>query len=91
MTIAADSLTARGRAVYEELSGLQRQAAERTPSLRSRRRQRARHRRVRRSLGLLLAVVILGTVGAFALDVAGLRGTALDWYQEQIADPVEGR
>jgi hypothetical protein len=30
-------------------------------------------------------------IAALALDVAGLRGTAVDWYQGQIADPTQGR
>jgi len=36
-------------------------------------------------------MVILGTLGALALDVANLRSTTVDWYQEQIGDPAQGR
>ena len=81
----------RARQVHDELTGLQRQVQDETPSLRTRHRHRQRRRRVRRSLRLLLAAVLIGLVAVVALDVGGVRSAAVDWYQEQIAEPAQGR
>ena len=77
--------------MHDELTGLQRQVQDKTPSLRTRHRHRERRRRVRRSLRLLLAAAILALVAVVALDVGGVRTVAVDWYQHQVLAPAQGR
>ena len=81
----------RARAVHDELAHLQQQVQEETPTLRARRRDRARKRGARRSLRLLIVATIVIAASLFALDVGRVRTDATHWYHQEIVDPSQGR
>jgi len=81
----------RGPHVLEEMTALQRTVAERTPSLRQRRRSRKRRVRVRRSLRVALGALLLAAALAFALNVAGVASDLRGTVRQHVVDPTQGR
>ena len=81
----------RARAVHDELAHLQQQVQEQTPTLRARRRDKARKRGVRRSLRLLIVATVVIAASLLALDVSGVRTDATRWYHREVVDPSQGR
>jgi hypothetical protein len=73
------------------MTALQREVAERTPSLRQRRRIRMRRVRVRKSLRALLSAVLLAAALALALNVAGVASDLVSTVRHQVVDPTQGR
>jgi ferric-dicitrate binding protein FerR (iron transport regulator) len=86
-----DAHQGRGPHVLEEMTALQRAVAERTPSLRQRRRSRQRRVRLRRSLRVGLSAVLLAVVLALAFNVAGVGGDLIGTVRHQVVDPTQGR
>jgi ferric-dicitrate binding protein FerR (iron transport regulator) len=81
----------RGPRVLEEMTALQRTVAERTPSLRKRRRIRQRRVRVRRSLRVAVGALLLAAALAFALNVAGVASDLRGTVRQHVVDPTQGR
>jgi ferric-dicitrate binding protein FerR (iron transport regulator) len=77
--------------VLEEMAALQRAVAERTPSLRQRRRLRQRRVRVRKSLQALLSAVLLAVALALALNVSGVASDLVGTVRHHVIDPTQGR
>jgi hypothetical protein len=80
-----------GRHLLEEMTTLQRTVAERTPSLRQRRRVRKRRVRVRRSLRVALGALLLAVALALALNVAGVASDLRGTVRHEVVDPTQGR
>jgi ferric-dicitrate binding protein FerR (iron transport regulator) len=80
-----------GPEVLEEMTALQRTVAERTPSLRQRRRVRKRRVRVRRSLRVALGALLLAAALALALNVAGVASDLRGTVRQNVVDPTQGR
>jgi hypothetical protein len=80
-----------GPDILEEMTALQRVVAERTPSLRQRRRVRQRRVRVRRSVRVALGAVLLATALALALNVAGVASDLKGTVRHNVVDPTQGR
>jgi ferric-dicitrate binding protein FerR (iron transport regulator) len=80
-----------GPHILEEMTALQRSVAERTPSLRQRRRVRKRRVRVRRSLRVVLAAVLVAVALAFALNLAGVASDLRGTVRQHVVDPTQGR
>jgi hypothetical protein len=86
-----DAPQKRGPRLLEEMTALQRTVAERTPSLRKRRRIRQRRVRVRRSLRLAVGALLLAAALAFALNVAGVASDIRGTVRQHVVDPTQGR
>jgi len=86
-----DAHQERGPRVLEEMTALQRAVAERTPSLRQRRRVRKRRLRVRRSLRVAVGALLLAAALAFALNVAGVASDLRGTVRHDVVDPTQGR
>ena len=80
-----------GPHILEEMTALQRSVAERTPSLRQRRRVRKRRVRVRRSLRVALGAMLLAAALALALNVAGVTSDLRGTVRQHVVDPTHGR
>ena len=86
-----DAQQRRGPRILEEMTALQRVVAERTPSLRQRRRVRMRRVRVRRSLRVAVGALLLAAALAFALNVAGVTSDLRGTVRQHVVDPTQGR
>jgi hypothetical protein len=86
-----DAQQGRGPHVLEEMTALQRAVAERTPSLRQRRRLRQRRIRLRQLSRAAVGAVLLAAALALALNVAGVTSDLMGTVRQHVVDPTQGR